>query len=229
MVPSSSLVITVQGNRRPPQRRDLGVDAYHGRTMSRWSRSEKVPRGAAYDERWSELAATGANVHGEVDLICRFEPRSVLDAGCGTGRVAVELARRGVDVVGVDLDPAMLEQARAKAPELVWLVGDLASVVVGDGDGGRRRFDVVAAPGNVLIFLEPGTEAAVVANLAAHLRPGGRLVSGFTLGGPHLDLDTFDRLAAGAGLALEARYATWEGAPFVDGGDYAVSVHRRQP
>ena len=41
----------------------------------------------------------------------RFEPTTVLDAWCGTGRVAVELARRGVRVVGVDVDASMLATA----------------------------------------------------------------------------------------------------------------------
>ena len=44
--------------------------------------------------------------------------RRVLDAGCGTGRVAIELARRGIEVVGVDADPDMLERARRRAPQL---------------------------------------------------------------------------------------------------------------
>ena len=56
----------------------------------------------------------------------RYAADSVLDAGCGTGRVAIELSRRGHDVVGVDVDEAMLEAARAKAPDLTWVQGDLA-------------------------------------------------------------------------------------------------------
>lgn len=58
----------------------------------------------------------------------RFTPTRVLDAGCGTGRVARELAQRGVAVVGVDVDAQMLATARAKAPELVWIEHDLASL-----------------------------------------------------------------------------------------------------
>ena len=38
----------------------------------------------------------------------------MLDAGCGTGRVAIELAARGFSVVGMDLDEAMLDTARAE-------------------------------------------------------------------------------------------------------------------
>ncbi len=150
----------------------------------------------------------------------------MLDAGCGTGRVAIELARRGHDVVGVDLDPAMLDLAREKAPELPWIQGDLASTTVTDAAGDRRQFDAAVAAGNVMIFLERGSEADVVANIAAHLGPGGVLVAGFQLSDGYMQLHVYDALAERNGLELECRYSTWEGAPF-EGGDYAVSVHRR--
>src|SRR3954467_6255873 len=119
--------------------------------------------GETYQERFDALAATGQDVHGEAGFVSRLSPASVLDAGCGTGRVAIELARRGLDVVGVDLDPSMLEVARAKAPDLTWVQGDLAEVDLG------RTFDVVVLAGNVMILLASGTEGAVVANLARHL------------------------------------------------------------
>jgi SAM-dependent methyltransferase len=178
-------------------------------------------RSRTYDQRWAELAAEGRNIHGEADFVEALGPASVLDAGCGTGRVAVELARRGVDVVGADIDPSMLDVARGKDPGLTWVVADLAAVDLG------RRFDVVVMAGNVMIFLEPGTEAAVVANLARHLHPGGALVAGFSLESGRLDLATYDAHTAAAGLALTERWATWDRRPF-GGGDYAVSVHRRR-
>ncbi len=184
-------------------------------------------RGAAYDERFRALERSGADVHGEATFVASLGVKSVLDAGCGTGRVAVELARRGVEVVGVDLDPAMLAAARAKAPGLEWIAGDLADVAVTDAGGALRCFDAVVLAGNVMIFLAPGTEAAVVANLARHLCPGGRLVAGFQLQAGRLDVATYDAVAAAGGLVLEQRWAAWDRVPFRDGGDYAVSVHRR--
>lgn len=168
------------------------------------------------------MAAEGVDIHGEADFVASLGPSSVLDAGCGTGRVALELARRGLDVAGVDLDPSMLDVARAKGPDLTWVHADLLSVDLG------RAFDAAVLAGNVMIFLAAGTEAAVVANLARHLEPGGALVAGFQLEPGRLDLPTFDRLAADAGLVLAERWSTWHRDPF-QGGDYAVSVHRRQP
>ena len=187
---------------------------------SRWSADDGVQRGAEYDHRWQQMAAAGLSVHGEADLICGLEPSSVLDAGCGTGRVAIELAARGVEVAGVDLDRPMLEQARVKAPQLAWIEADLLHV---DLD---RRFDVVAMPGNVMIFVQPGTEAAVIANMARHIADGGALVAGFQLGRDYT-IDQYDLDCRAAGLISEARYATWDAAPWRRGSDYAVSVHRR--
>ena len=188
---------------------------------SRWRSGEGFAKGDDYDARWRALAAEGKSIHGEADLVCRFEPASVMDAGCGTGRVAIELAARGIDVVGVDLDPAMLDHARLKAPALEWLEADLATVDVG------RRFDVVVMAGNVMIFVAPQTEAAVVANMARHVGPGGHLIAGFQLR-QSFGVTAYDAAAAEAGLELVERFSTWEGAPWSPGGDYAVSIHRAQ-
>lgn len=182
---------------------------------SRWN-PFRDPRD--YDRTWDDLAARGENVHGEADFVEALGVRSVLDAGCGTGRVAIELARRGLDVVGVDLDPQMLAGARRKAPRLRWVEADLATVRL-------DRFEAVVLAGNVMIFLAPGTEAAVVENLAGHLHPGGLLVSGFQLIPGRLTLEEYDAMAATAGLELAGRWATWDKQTYQDG-DYAVCLHR---
>jgi SAM-dependent methyltransferase len=198
---------------------------------TRWSGTD-APRGDEYDARWRRLAAQGQNVHGEADLVewllRRFGGQRVLDAGCGTGRVAIELAARGFEVVGVDVDRAMLDAARAKAPALAWVERDLAALgdPVGGSDAlGGVQFDLVVTAGNVMIFLEPGTEAAVVAALCGRLREGGLLVAGFQLTPGRLALADYDHHAAQSGLELVERWSTWDRAPFTDG-DYAVSVHQ---
>jgi SAM-dependent methyltransferase len=188
-----------------------------------WDNSD-VARGAAYDRRFQDLEASGMDMHGEAALVASYDPVSVLDAGCGTGRVAIELSRRGYDVVGVDLDGAMLEAARAKAPGLTWLRGDLADPVLEPG----RTFDLVVMAGNVLIFVPPGSEGQVIANGARWLRPGGRLITGYSIRPGGFDPDRHDALAARSGLVLEHRWSTWDRRPFWPGDDYAVAVHRRE-
>ena len=90
------------------------------------------------------------------------------------------------------------------------------------------HFDIIALPGNVMIFLAPATERAVVANLARHLGPDGLFVAGFQLGEGRLSLADYDDHLAAAGLVPVARWSTWDGEPFDPvAGDYAVSVHRR--
>jgi SAM-dependent methyltransferase len=176
--------------------------------------------GGTYDRRFEALAQTGQDVHGEADFIEQLVPRpeSVLDAGCGTGRVAIELARRGCAVVGVDIDRSMLDAARAKAPELEWHQRDLGTLDLG------RRFDAVVMAGNVLLFVAGGAEAAVVAHVAAHVAPSGHLVAGFSLRPGGYDLARYDEHCAAAGLHVAERYATWDRALFQGGGDYAVTV-----
>lgn len=176
--------------------------------------------GDDYQRRFDELAASGMDVHGEADLVSAYGPQRVLDAGCGTGRVAIELARRGVEVVGADVDASMIDTARRRAPDIEWHEHDLATLDL------RRRFDVVVMAGNVVLFTPGGTVGAVVAGCARHVEPGGRLVAGFQLG-RGVTLAQYDEHATAAGLLLEDRWSTWDRAPFVaDGADYAVSVHR---
>lgn len=175
--------------------------------------------GDEYQARFDALAAKGTDVHGEATFVEQLGPRSVLDAGCGSGRVAIELARRGIDVVGVDVDPSMLATARRLEPDLTWIEADLARLDLG------RRFDAVVMAGNVMIFVAPGSHADVVASVARHVAADGALVAGFQLDRGY-GVSAYDDHCRAAGLALAARFATWDGKPWVDGGDYAVSVHR---
>jgi SAM-dependent methyltransferase len=192
--------------------------------MTRWQGTD-APRGDDYDARWRSLAAAGKNVHGEADLVDALLRDSggtrVLDAGCGTGRVAIELARRGHTVMGVDADQGMLTVARAKAPELQWVAADLTDLA-GHVD---EKFDLVVLAGNVMIYLTPGTEAQVLSELGSRLVPEGLLVAGFQIRTGRLALAQYDDHAASAGFEPLSRWATWQREPF-HGGEYAVSVHR---
>lgn len=188
-----------------------------------------------YDRRWADMVARGESVHGELDFIEEHFPgRSIdiLDAGCGTGRLAIEATRRGHRCIGVDLDRDMIERARVKAPDISWHHADLAILDLG------RSFDVVVMAGNIPLFCAPGSQASIVANLARHLRAGGLLICGFSIekADDAYRASDFCRAAENAGLSLEAVHAAWDTAPIsgvqrsnvderVD--DYVVMVCRR--
>lgn len=184
--------------------------------QSRWDGD----RAGSYDQAWKRMQESGQNPHGEVDFVMSFDPATALDAGCGTGRVAVELDRRGVDVVGTDLDPQMLGVAQANAPHLSWVESDLATLDLG------RTFDVVVMAGNIVLFVAPGTEAAVVAGAARHVALGGYLIAGFSLG-RGVNVDQWDHFLAAGGLVPVDRFSTWSGDSFDDTSNYLVSVSAR--
>ena len=176
--------------------------------------------GGAYQARFDALADNGIDVHGEASLVFSLGPGSVLDAGCGTGRVAIELARQGVDVVGVDVDKSMIGEARRRAPELEWVEADLADLALG------RQFDVVVMAGNVPLFCPPEKRPALVEACSVHVARGGALVAGFELGRGY-GLDEYDSVCLASGLVLADRWATWDRQPFQKGNEYSVSLHRR--
>lgn len=185
--------------------------------------------GENYQARLDDLVRAGADLHGEARFVMSYAPESVLDAGCGTGRVALELARLGVYVVAADRDDSMIAVARRLGDELLeelpaarlrFVQSDVAELDTGG------TFDVVLMAGNVPLFTPKGTEGPLVAGAARHVRRGGVLVTGFQLDRGY-SLDTYDLHCAAAGLELAERYATWIRQPFDAAGNYAVSVHRR--
>ena len=187
--------------------------------QNRWLNTA-APRGDDYDATYRRREAAGENVHGEADFVMHYTPATVLDGGCGTGRVGIELARRGCDVVGVDVDARMLATARRNGPTIPWHLADLATVDLG------RQFDAIVLAGNVMIFLAPGTEQTVVHNLARHLAPGGVLIAGFQLASGYLTLAEYDHLTTVADLRRAERFATWDRRRWTEADNYAVSVHR---
>jgi SAM-dependent methyltransferase len=213
---------------------------------SRWSTIAGHSSGSDYAARFARLAAAGQDVHGEATFCAGLLPApaehvpAVLDAGCGTGRVAARLAELGYRTVGVDLDEEMLAEARRSRPDLPWLAADLATLpdlehladLAGLPELAEHGFDLVVAAGNVIPLLAPGTLAGTVRRLAAVLAPGGVLVAGFGLDAGHLPAgcpvtSARDYLAAcaAAGLAETQRHGSWDGTGEPAG--YLVSVHRR--
>lgn len=199
---------------------------------TRWSRIGGVS-GEEYAERFAALERAGADLHGEARFCAGLLDRRavVLDAGCGTGRVAIHLDELGYHPVGVDLDESMLAVARQAAPHLPWYRSDLAGITAADV-GGVSGFDMVVMAGNVVPLLAEGTTAGAVASLAGLLAPRGLLVAGFGLDPAHLPpgcpvtpLEEYDEACRAAGLSLRERYSTWDRAPYDPAAGYAVSVH----
>jgi SAM-dependent methyltransferase len=196
---------------------------------SRWAAASSKIGGHEYAAHFAELARAGNDVHGEATMCASLVAPGarILDAGCGTGRVAIRLAELGYECVGVDNDVSMLNEAQAASAGVTWLLCDLA-----DLDERVGSFDLVVAAGNVMPLLAPGTEAAVIARLANRIRPNGLLITGFGLDVDHLPLTEipfglteFDSWCAIADLHLEERFDTWQGDAFTGGG-YAVSLYR---
>jgi ubiquinone/menaquinone biosynthesis C-methylase UbiE len=99
-------------------------------------------------------------------------PKRVLDIGCGTGQLAIDLASAGHDVTGMDPAPPMLEVARRNdaAGGVTWIAADARSLTLG------QRFDVAIMTGHVFqVFLTDEDIARVLATAYAHLLPGGSL------------------------------------------------------
>ena len=99
-------------------------------------------------------------------------PREVLDLGCGTGRVAIRLARRGHRVTGIDLNPTFLQEAERRARawkvDLVTVAADARSFAL------DQPFDLVLAPMQLVQLFAGSAERIGMLNaVAAHLRPGG--------------------------------------------------------
>lgn len=109
-------------------------------------------------ELWRELAAQAAG--------------PILDVGAGTGRVTLDLARHGHEVVALDLDPALLavleERARAESLAVRTVVADAAGF-----DLPSRDFALVIAPMQTVQLLRPPGRRGFLGSARSHLAAGG--------------------------------------------------------
>lgn len=193
---------------------------------SYWPGLEDHEHSRWYTERFRTMARHGEDLEGESRLVDTLAPRRarLLDAGCGPGRHGGHLARLGHRVVGVDIDPLLVEAAREDHPDATWLVGDLASLDLA-AQGQEEPFDGVLVAGNVMDFIGEGYRAEALRRLAAHVRTGGfmvvgcRVERGFTPG-------ELDAALPGTGMVLEHRFATWDLRPFQPHSEFCVSVLR---
>jgi SAM-dependent methyltransferase len=157
---------------------------------------------AGYDyERWlGELQAL-AVAHG-------LRGRRLLDVACGTGKSFMPMLERGYDVTACDLSPAMVDRARAKAPEAEVLVADMRELPV------LGEFDLITCLDDSLNYVLAREEAeAAIAGMAANLAPGGLLAFDVNT------LGTYTRLFGRDSVSdAGERVFCWRGATAPDAG-----------
>ncbi len=194
---------------------------------SQWTRNlERNPNHSEwYIERWERMREAGKDLDGEARMIDALAPRGarILDAGSGTGRVGAELARRGHDVVGIDLDPTLVAYAERTSPGPRWIVGDLAESCELLGEESIASFDVIVAAGNVVSFIAEGDRRRVLENFAKLVRPGGRVVAGFGTARGY-SLESYVADASRAGFDAPQVFSTWDLRPASEDPGFAVVV-----
>jgi arsenite methyltransferase len=116
-----------------------------------------------------EFRPGGLALTDELASECGLEPGAVvLDLACGVGSTASQLARSwGVTMVGLDCSPGFIEEARARDPEVSWVVGRADAIPYANG-----HFDAVFCECFLSTVDEP---AKVLREVRRVLRPGGRL------------------------------------------------------
>ncbi len=157
---------------RDPYWAVLTEERFQGASMSQEDRDEFFARG---DVHWRAVMATRATMYGG-----KRPPRRVLDFGCGVGRLLPSLSRSCVEVVGVDVAPAMVEEARANCERLAISNAE----VVCDSDqlsGVPGEFDLIHS---VLVFqhIAPDRGERILGRLCDKLAVGGLGAVHFTVG-----------------------------------------------
>ncbi|MDX1621589.1 MAG: class I SAM-dependent methyltransferase [Nitriliruptorales bacterium] len=122
-------------------------------------------------------ASGGRDVEAEIGRLdavlaeLGVEPASLLDVACGTGIHLEAWVRRGLDVVGVDLSPEMLQQAERRLPDAELLRADFRDFDLG------RTFDAVTCLFSAIGHVDDEAELdAAVAAMVRHVAPGGALL-----------------------------------------------------
>lgn len=196
--------------------------------QSGWMKQVEADPGHSswYVERFRSMATAGHDLAGEARLVDAMVGRGsrILDAGCGPGRTGGALARAGHEVVGVDVDPVLIEAARTDHPGPRWIVQDLAELDL-RAEGITEPFDAVVCAGNVMAFLAPSTRGEVLRRLRAQLRADGRAAIGFGAGRGY-QFDEFLADTRAAGLEPDLLLSTWDLRPLRDDSDFLVAVLR---
>ncbi len=145
--------------------------------------------------------------------LAKAEEGPVLDLGAGTGRVTLDLARKGHSVVALDREPEFLEVLRSSAGRLA------VETVVGDAGGfelGGRTFGLIIAPMQTIQLLGPAGRAGLLRSARAHLTPNGLVACALADA-----MEAFD--------AEHVLLPVPDGGPYGGGSDYSPPVARRDP
>ena len=169
-----------------------------------------------YIDRFKNMAAQGADLVGEARLAHAVLPpkASILDAGCGPGRLGSYLSQQGHRVVGVDIDPLLIAEAQKVCPQAQWITADLAELPQALQQAeAPHSYDGILCAGNVMTFLAPSTRQTVLSNFKQVLREQGRALVGFGAGRGY-SFDQFFTDVHRAGLSLEHTFSSWDLAPY---------------
>lgn len=128
--------------------------------------------GTRWAEQYDEWHAGLMDDDGAVAALAELAGAGpLLELGVGTGRLAVPLAEKGHEVVGVDVSEEMLAQLAKKSSAVTTVLADMTTVRV------EREFAVVyIAFNSILVLPTQEDQVRLFRNAAAHLRPGGRFV-----------------------------------------------------
>lgn len=129
--------------------------------------------GAAWADYYDEIFPRSDEEAVELLYGYAGSPPRAVELAIGTGRVALPLHQRGVEVIGVDISDQMVSRLRTKpgGEEIEVIMGDFADVPV-EGD-----FPLIYLPFNTLFgLLDQERQVECFENVAAHLEPGGRFV-----------------------------------------------------
>lgn len=201
--------------------------------MSKPSRWEQGHHG--YGARFAQLLKDGVDITGEARLADALLPRSgtVLDAGCGMGRIAAALEEAGHDAYGVDLDAELLAMAGRTYPALP--VAEIRLEDVSPETLGAQEFptsyDLIVCVGDVLVFLAEDSERDVLSALRTVVVPDGRMLVGFhqddsDKGKRSYPADEFIADAEASGWKLESRFATYDLRPEPGEDNFFVGILR---
>jgi SAM-dependent methyltransferase len=209
------------------------------------------PRNAeAYDDDMGRAA----DAMGDVAFYARLareaaeQGQAVLELGCGTGRVTIPIAQAGVEVVGLDNAPAMLDVAQRKAVaadvEIRWVLASMTGFHL------HQRFGLIIIPyRSFLHLLTEADQLACLSRVYEHLSPGGRLALNFFVPPVpvarndkplisrihkqmrlrYVSKDEMPSLLDRCGFEIEALYGGFDNEPFAASSSEMVWIARRPP